>query len=166
MKLRPRLAAAMAGMFLSSGIALANPILTDLTPADYITVGGLDWAWASPVTSEVWFGQNTLSQASLHDGWREATDAEWAARPAASAFGPSSSSFKCASQYWNSTFTHCDYGDGTGGYLSQHWQASPEDSLDLWYVRDASIDVPEPGSIALVGLGLLGLTVVRKRKRS
>lgn len=158
MKQRSKLAAAMAGMVLSSGIALANPILTDLTTDDYITVSGLDWAWAAPITSGVWFGINTLFEADLHAGWREATDAEWAARPDASAFGS-----KCAAKYWNSVFTHCDFGDT----LSQHWQASPELHYDLWYVRgDNGSNVPEPGSIALVGLGLLGLTVARKRKRS
>jgi hypothetical protein len=137
--------------------AFADPVLTDLTTADYITVGNLDWAWAAPITSGVWFGQNTLYQAGLHVGWREATDLEWASRPIDADFGG-----KCASKYWNSNFTHCDFGDT----LSQHWIAAPENTADLWYVRDTPVDpaqVPEPDSLALAAVALLALLVARKK---
>jgi hypothetical protein len=154
-----------ASLGLSSGAAVAGPISSDLTTNDYITIGSLDWAWASPVTSGVWFGSNELFQASFHAGWREATDAEWAARPDATAFG-TQDKFKCASQYWNSNFTHCDYTDGTGGYLSQHWVASPENTLDLWYVRDVASSVPEPGTLALIGIAIAGLSTIRRRQKT
>ncbi|WP_157979427.1 PEP-CTERM sorting domain-containing protein [Rhodoferax ferrireducens] len=140
-------------------MAIANPVLTDLTPNDYITVGALDWAWAAPITSEVWFGTNTLYQASLHEGWREATDTEWAAKPSFTDFGG-----KCAAQYWNSSFTHCDFGDG----LSQHWLPSSAgaNSLDLWYVRSLAVSqVPEPGTLALLGMALAAAAVARRKKQ-
>jgi len=143
--------------FAAAGPAFAGPILTDLTPNDYITVGSLDWAWAGPITSGVWFGSNTLYQANLHEGWREATDIEWANRPDYTAF-----SNKCASKYWNSTFTHCDFGDS----LSQHWIAGPENSADIWYVRSETSpeQVPEPGTPALTAVALLALLYSRKQK--
>ncbi|WP_372658453.1 PEP-CTERM sorting domain-containing protein [Hydrogenophaga sp.] len=143
-----------------AGTAAAGPVLTDLTANDYITVGALDWAWAAPVTSEYWYGSNTLYQASLHAGWREATDAEWAAKPVYTDFGG-----KCAAQYWNSSFTHCDFGDS----LSQHWlPASAGANLaDLWYVRDVvSSNVPEPGTLALFGLAFAAAAVARKKKQA
>lgn len=135
-----------------AGSAGANPILTDLTTADYITVGGLDWAWASPVSYQYW-GNNVLYQANLHAGWREATDAEWASQPLGSDFGG-----KCASKYWNSYYTHCDFAD----YTFQHWNTTGG-GFDLLYVRGASIDVPEPASVLLMTLGLLGLGALHRR---
>lgn len=139
-----------------AGPSFANPVLTDLTAADYITVGTLDWAWAGPITSQ-FYEQNILSQAGLHQGWREATDFEWASRPNYTAFGN-----KCASQYWNTFYTHCDFGDT----LSQHWDSGSNDSADLWYVRSEADpgQVPEPGSLALAAAALLTLLAGRKKK--
>ena len=151
----------LSAAFVAAGaaplFANANPVLTDLTTNDFITVSGLDWAWAGPITSEVWFGANTLYQAGLHAGWREATDLEWANRPDYTAFGT-----KCASKYWNSSFTHCDFGD----ILSQHWIAGPENAADLWYVRSlaAPAAVPEPDTAALMGIAWVALAILRKRK--
>lgn len=159
MKANKLILAAAASLCMSSAV-LAGPVLTDLTPDDYITVGSLDWAWAGPINSQYW-GSNELFQASLHAGWREATDAEFAARPDYTAFGG-----KCASQYWNSEYTHCDFGDG----VAQHWKTGyTGDSFDLWYVRSEANtggDVPEPASLALAAIGLVGLSLSRRKTKA
>lgn len=163
MKIRNWVMAAILGAGIS-GPAAAGPILTDLTTDDYITFGGLDWAWAGPISSELWFGTNTLFAPGLHAGWRLATDAEWALRPAASDFG-TFDNFKCASEYWNSTFTHCDYFDGENGAVTNIYKPAPapSDSFDIWYVRSGVPPIPEPGPLALLGLGLAGLAVRSRR---
>lgn len=140
----------------ASGAAHASLVLTPLTSADYITVGNLDWAWAAPISSQ-FYGNNELFQANLHAGWREATDLEWANRPNFSAFGTT-----CAAKYWNTVYTHCDFGD----VLAQHWTTVGPDSADLWYVRsqEAVGSVPEPTAPALIGVALLGLLAARRNK--
>lgn len=141
-----------------STTASAGPNLADLTASDYITIGNLDWAYAGPIASQFWFGSSELFQAGIHAGWREATDAEWLTHPDYTAFNGA-----CASQYWNSNFTHCDFGDP----LAQHWEAGSTGNFsDLLYVRsEVRSDVPEPATIALLGLGLFGFGVARRRKQ-
>jgi hypothetical protein len=141
----------------TTGTALAGPVMTDLAATDYIKVGNLDWAWAAPIQSIDWYGANTLYQADLHPGWREATDLEWASRPDRSAFGGA-----CAAKYWNSQFTHCDFLDNP----AQHRLAAGGQFSDLWYVRSQAIaaQVPEPGSLPLAGIALLMAMGARRKK--
>lgn len=108
----------------------------------------------------------------IQDGWRFATEEEWAMRPTAADFG-TESNFKCAAQFWNSDYTHCDYADGESEYWTYAWDAGEDPTDDLLYVRDirdpnggGNTDVPAPGALGLLGVALTGLGLMRRRKRA
>lgn len=144
------------GALLSAQQAYALPTVTDLTTDDYITFGGLDWAWASPVDDQgdTWFTGFKLEAPEFHEGWRFATELEWLTHPTASDFGN-----RCASQYWNNTYTHCDFGDSLTRISIN--DGSPQDIL---YVRSIVQDIPEPATLALFGIALAGFGFSRRKK--
>src|SRR5262245_50927559 len=157
----------------AGGRVQADPILTDLPPSVYITVGNLDWAWASPVASVDWFGSNTLLPPDTHPGWRYATDEELANRPPASAFlidpthpdpdyGGPLANVRNAVPYWNTFFTHLDYFDAA---TYNAVRSTPDGSyFETWYVREAST-TPEPASLTLLGIGGAGLLAYGWRRK-
>lgn len=148
----------------------AFAVLNVPVPAEnYITFGGNDWAWASPCPpSGASAGQSCGSPNSVDlsyqgtQGWRLPTAAELLAGPSPSDFG-TASNFKCAAAWFNTLYTHCDFGDGSSVWADSN---SPWYS-ETWVIRSAvSGAVPEPAAWAMMigGLGLVGATMRRRRK--
>jgi hypothetical protein len=154
-------AAVTFALAVSAGSASAAVNLNDLPSDTYITVGKLDWTWASPVASPTWYGANTLYGPELHKGWRYATASELANRPNASAFVINGQTVQSV-QYWNSSFTHIDFNDGVNGLVS----SAPDGSYnETWYVRDVAA-VPEPATWAMMIIGFGGVgSMVRSSSR-
>lgn len=165
MKRKARLRLATVAVVLTVGISGASAALTvgPLPDTAYITIGGLDWAWASPVNVQ-FHGSNELMPPEFQEGWRFATDAEMASLPSLADFTRPDGSLIKAPEYWNTYYTHVDPTDYAGGYVASQWGSGPYDEYDTVYVRDVSV-IPAPGALALVGAGLLSL-VARRRKFS
>lgn len=159
--------ASFIALFLSS-IAHAGLITTDLTEDNYITVGNLDWAWASPVNVPSVMS-NTLFVPTIHTGWRYAVGDELLILQSLtlSQFEVRDANnnllyIKQAVEYWNDLATHIDVDDFNAGMRASTWTTDPanEYNYETFYVR--GVKVPEPSSIMIFGIALIALSM-RKR---
>jgi len=160
-------ALASTGLALAAAMPASAQINAPVPVTNYITFGGADWAWASPCPPSGGVPGTTCGFGTPVDftyqgtqGWRLPTAAELAAGPTVADFG-TPGAFACASAWFTSSYTHCDYGDAAGGAVfggpgGDVWYA------ETWVVRGG---VPEPASWALMlgGFGAIGGALRRRR---
>lgn len=179
----------VAGVVLASAAVAQASILNVPVPTNaYITQGGLDWAWASPVPADGSGGFGVQVDLSYQGqfGWRLPTAAELAFAPNATdfmfqganvpfgGFGVDGASFQatngsltgdaaCASPYFNNTYSHCDWQDGNGQPLGPWFGIAGAPSFaDSLVVR--AVPEPEAYGLLLAGLGVAAAAGLRRRK--
>lgn len=182
-------AAAVAAMALSISSAASASVDIPVPANAYISLGGLDWAWASPLPGDPDFDLAYQSQF----GWRLPTAEELANAPLASQFiflganvplGGSDANgayfeaananltgaAACAAPYFGSGYTNCDWQDGLGQPLGPWWGMDDAYFLgDQLYVRETGVaptgPVPEPTTWALLIAGFGGVGLMLRRRR-
>ncbi len=159
-----------------AGTAHATSQLGTEPPSDLIVnSGGLEWVWASPCV--LGNPDPLCGSIQLHHDFHIPSVAEWnlgfsTLNGLIAAFIPSSGNPKCAAPYFGDPPFGCDTDDVLAGAVS----GAPFANLDLgpdadltyyetFLVRtERTAAVPEPGSIILLGVGLLGFAVFTGRK--
>jgi hypothetical protein len=158
-----RLLLAAATAIGMTSAAQALPLLTGALPSNtYISYGGLDWTWASPVSSVDFFGSNTLYAPSIRAGWRFATQAEFDSRPAPELFLDGQTIIQSAA-YWNSNF---DYVDFSNGFSEVNRVFVPDNDgtsyFEIFYVRGGAVPEPAAWAMMIMGFGMVGVSMRRR----
>lgn len=140
--------------------------------SSYITINGMDWAWASPCGAENGCATLDMSYQSTH-GWSVATTAlidsvialAGGLQAWSDLFGNGST---CASQYFNTSYSHCDNADVLSGTIWNYSGAAGgnQSYSETFVVRAAVPAVPLPGALPLLGAGLAAFGALKRRKKA
>jgi hypothetical protein len=147
--------------------AQATPIYAPVPSSEYVTIDGVDWAWASPCAATGGCSSIDMSF-QTGEGWRLPTAQEVATL----IFGDLSGFLAhfdggniCASAWFDNVYSHCDFGDASAGYI---WNGpSPIGYFDETFVLRgavAAIPVPAGGLLLLSALG--GIAAFARRRKA
>jgi hypothetical protein len=184
------LKATIAGLVLSlSGIANAGVILTEVADNAYITVDGYDIAWAGPCavaqsscgpldfSHQAQFGWEAMSSSlfaqlniTAFDFVFEGANVDALtgnnldeASGATVAQNPFIGDIAVAAPWFASAHKHIDWSNGVNG----QWSFSDMNNssyFDSLAVRVSTTDIPEPSTLAIFGLALIGFAASRCKK--
>jgi hypothetical protein len=169
-------------ILLIGSTGMAGPLNAPLPASGFITLGEQDWAWGGPCPHTGGCGDGDLTHQAAF-GWRLPTQAELLGLPqdfallfrftganvpldgtdlASGAYFNASTGADaaCASAYFNSVYTHCDWLDGRAG----NWAGlSADPYAEQLYTRRSVVEVAEPLGATLLGVGLITLACLRRR---
>ena len=172
--------AAFFVLFISS-VAHAGLIKSDLTEDNYVTIGDLDWTWASSENSS-WTGNTIYTPDSIiglagwdREGWRHAEVFELLAfinnrdiTNFSYLNAANETVYKNSFIFWNTSLTDItsvDVDAFNAGLIETYLVGDDNGSswaYETFYVRDTPSDVPEPSTILIFAIALIALSL-RKR---
>lgn len=147
----------------SRAAPLNIPVPSDLI----VSSDGYEWVWASPCSG----GCSTIDLSYQSQfGWGFVGEPVLALRPSPQSFlfdvnGPQSgSNLRCASPYFDNTYSHCDYGDFVAGFVTSLPNFNAYETL---LAREIA-QTPLPAALPLFGssLGIVWLVNCWRRRRA